>query len=117
MQEKRSSLLLRVTLGLLFLANLFGLVLGLTRKAELLTLLPGLEPVWPLYLACPVLSLVALGAMWQWRRWGLWLALAVGVMVLAIEVGTGGWAPHVFRVPIAMALLAFAAKTQWSRFR
>ncbi|HEY3176400.1 MAG TPA: hypothetical protein VGK94_11655 [Candidatus Polarisedimenticolia bacterium] len=55
-------------------------------------------------------------AMWSWRRWGFWLAMAGSMLVLAIELYTMGFEPHVARVPITMGLLAFLVRPVWSRF-
>lgn len=100
---------------LLAAANVFGIWLGLTHRTQLVAESPRLSTVWPLYLACPFITLGALAALWCGKRWGLWLGLVVAGLVLSIEVYASGLAPHVFRVPIAALLLVLAARSAWGR--
>lgn len=114
--SKPRSLVLRLLVCVLALANAYGLFLGLTRRAELTALFPRLDSLWPVYLACPVMTLVALAAIWRWRAWGVWLAISTGILVMAIELFACGPAPHVIRVPVAIALLAIAVRSRWKYF-
>lgn len=91
---------------LLAAANVFGLYLGLTQRAMVLGMCARLEDVWSVYLASPIVTLIGLAALWGHRRWGAWLSIGMGVAVLALELYGCGLAPHVMRVPLAMALLA-----------
>lgn len=116
MERKPRALLLRLLLCVLALANAYGLFLGLTRRPELTALFPRLDLLWPVYLSCPVVTLLALAAIWLWRKWGVWLAVSTGILVMAIELFACGPAPHVFRVPVAIALLAIAVRSQWGAF-
>lgn len=116
MEGKPRAVVLRLLLCVLALANAYGLFLGLTRRPELTALFPRLDSLWPVYLACPVMTLVALAAIWLWRKWGVWLAVSTGFLVLAIELYACGPAPHVFRVPVAIALLAITVRSQWAYF-
>lgn len=97
---------LRGFVALLVAMTLFGLRFGIARRAELVAQFPGLGPVFPLYVAAPALSLAGLAALWLRRRWGLWLCLAMGAVVLGIELVAMGPRPHVWRVPASMAVLA-----------
>lgn len=99
-----------LVLTLLALGNGFGAYVGWTRKAELLAQFPRLEPLWWVYFACPVLSLVGLLALWNFSKWGYELLLALAVVVLAIELYAMGPAPHLARVPIATVLLVAAVR-------
>lgn len=122
MNEDRASsprrvLALRAVLLLLALANAYGLWLGLTHRAELVGRYPGLVPWWPVYLACPVVSLVSLAAIAMRRRWGFWLALAVGLVVLAIEGSVAESKLHLVRVPVAMLVLTLAVRANWRDLR
>ncbi len=98
---------LRGFIAVLAAMTLFGLRLGITKRAELVAQFPGLGPVFPLYVAAPALSLAGLAALWLRRRWGLWLCLALGAVVLGIELVAMGPMPHVARVPASMVLLAW----------
>lgn len=102
-----------VVLSLLAAANLFGLWLGLTRRADFVARYPRLDSIWPLYAACPAGSLVALAALWFGKRWGFWLAMVCAIAVLGIELFAYGLAPHLLRVPIAVALLIAAVRPPW----
>ena len=101
---------LTVVIVLLAVGNIVGLNLAVTQPEALLEPYPRLAAVWPLYLACPIISLVALAALWQQRRWGLVLAIAMSVVVFSVELYACGLAPHVARVPVAVVLLVAAAR-------
>ncbi len=115
--KQRGAVPLRALVGLLALANVYGIWLGTTHRSELVETYPRLAAVWPAYLACPVVSLVALAAVWRMRRWGVWLALFAGAVVMGIELYACGPAPHTLRVPVAMMLLLFAVRPLWARLR
>lgn len=110
---RRASLAFRVVLSLLAAANVYGLVLGLTRHQEMVAQWPRLAGLWPVYLSCPLVTLIALAALWARRRWGFWLAVGVAAAVFGIELYACGPAPHIFRVPVATALLALATRPVW----
>lgn len=104
-------------LAILLVGNLFGLWLGIWHKPELLLRSPKLEPIWAIYFACPLLSIIAIFAMWRWRKWGLWCAILVGLVVFGIESYSNPFALHTFRVPLAMTLLLLSARAHWKRFK
>ena len=99
---------------LLAAANVYGFVLGVTRRSDLVSQCPRLETLWSLYLSCPVASLVAFGALWFRRKWGFWLAVVLAAIVFGIELYSCGPAPHIFRVPVATLLLIAAVRPVWS---
>jgi hypothetical protein len=107
----------RVVVALLFVANGFGVFLALARREELLAQYPGIDAWWPIYAACPFVSLAALVLAWRKRRIGVLVALAVGVLVLGIELRVSGFAIHVARLPIAMGALAWTAYRMRARLR
>jgi uncharacterized membrane protein (DUF2068 family) len=110
---RRANLAFRVVLSLLAAANCYGFVLGLTRHQELVAQWPRLASLWPVYVSCPVVTLIALGALWARRRWGFWLAIGVAAAVFGIELYACGPSPHIFRVPVATALLVLAIRPTW----
>lgn len=96
----------RAVVLLLAAANVFGLYLGLTQRAMLLGMCSRLENVWSFYLASPIVTLIGLAALWGHRRWGAWLSIGMGFVVLALELYGCGPQSHVLRIPLATALLA-----------
>ncbi len=109
---------LRIVLVLLAAGNLFGLWFGLTHRDEVFQLFPRLNSaIWPVYLACPVAGLAGILAMFLWRRWGFWLMMGLGAVVLAIELYAMGWGIHVARIFVVTALLTVCVRPVWGRFR
>jgi hypothetical protein len=113
----RRPVALSALLALLALGSLFGFVKAVTARDELLALYPRLRPLWIPYLCIPALNLWSVVAMWRWRRWGFGLACATAAIAMAIEFSTMGPALHVWRVPLAFALLAALVRREWRRFR
>ena len=108
---------LRIVLALLALGNLFGIIFGLTQREAIFSEFPRLNSaLWPIYLACPVAGLAGVAATWAFRRWGFWLLMALGGVILAIELYAMGWGIHVSRLFVSMALLILCARPLWGRF-
>ncbi|MCC7172405.1 MAG: hypothetical protein IT459_18305 [Planctomycetes bacterium] len=103
--------------ALLMAGNALGVFLAIARRDRLIAEFPGLERWWPVYAACPFLSLVALGLAWRLLRVGVVSALVLGCVVLGIELIAAGLVTHVARIPIAIALLAFTAFQVRDRLR
>ena len=62
-----------------------------------------------LYLACPVAGLVASAGVLRWKRWGLYVVVAMSVVVFVIELYALGFGIHLARLPVALGLvLGFA---------
>jgi hypothetical protein len=98
-------------------ANLFGLYLGLTHRQEFFTRFPRFTPeLWAVYLLCPPGALVGLAALWFWKKWGLWLVLVVGGIVLAVELYALPFGWHLARIVASMALVSYFAHRSWQRF-
>ena len=114
---RRRPWFLAAVLVLLAVANVYGLALGLTRHADLVAQYPRLADVWGLYLATPILALVAIGALWRWRRWGFWLAVGVATVVVGLELYGCGPSPHTLRVPASIVLLSLAVRPVWRELR
>ena len=111
-----SVLFLRIVVVLLIAANCYGIVLGITRKPEILAQYPKLAEPWPVYLASPFITIISLIGILRWKMWGVWLAFMVGFLVFGIELFACGPAPHIFRVPVAITLMAIGIFRNWPRF-
>ena len=109
---------LRIVLALLAAGNVFGLFFGLTQREALFAEFPRFDSaLWPIYLSCPVAGLIAIAATWRLRTWGFWLLMALGGVVLGIELYVMGWGIHVSRIFVVTALLILCAKPLWGSFR
>ena len=108
---------LRLVILLLAAANIVGLYLGLTQRAMLISMCLRLSDVWPIYLASPVATLLGLGGLWSQRRWGAWLCIGMGIVVLGLELYGCGPAAHVMRIPLALAVLSTAVWVNRSTLR
>jgi uncharacterized membrane protein (DUF2068 family) len=121
--RKTLGVLARGVIVLLAAANIFGFYLGATQRDMLVGMCAGLADVWQVYRVTPLVTLIGLAGMWFNRAWGVWLTLGVGVVVLGLELYGCGPAPHVARVPVAMALVGSVAwmnrerKSDGQRFR
>lgn len=60
---------------------------------------------------------VAVGALWCWRWWGLWLALVAAAFELAVELAGGGAGLHLLRIPTLAVLLLGLCLPLRERFR
>jgi hypothetical protein len=97
--------------------NVFGLIFGLTHREEFFTEFPRFTPeLWTIYLLSAPAAVVALTALWFWRKWGLWLAYVVGAVVFSIEVYAlpMGW--HLARIVVSVGLITFFARRAWKSF-
>jgi hypothetical protein len=106
-----SSLLILLSVG-----SVFGFWKSFTGREELFALYPRLRPLWFPYLCIAPVNILSAVALWRWRRWGLWLACVLAAVAMAIELHAMGPAPHVFRVPVALVLLVWLARREWTRF-
>lgn len=111
-----SVLFLRIVVVLLIAANCYGIVLGITRKPEILAHYPGLAEPWPVYFVSPFITIISLVGILRWKMWGVWLAFMMGFLVFGIELYACGPAPHIFRVPAAITLMAIGVFRNWSSF-
>ena len=102
-------------------ANAFFLIQAIRNRQAMIAMSPGLEPVWTPYLLCPVLMLVGLVAIWNWRKWGVWLVVASIAAAQTLSYAVGNW-PHA-RGELASGLLVagglfiLAVKLVWNRLR
>lgn len=115
--EHRRAVGLKVVLVILALANVFGFIYGATHRQEFFSAFPRFTPLlWAVYLLCPPAALISFAAMWFWRKWGFWLACALGLIVFAIEAYALGIGWHLARIVLSIGLLAFFARQAWNRF-
>ncbi len=108
---------LRAVVLLLAAANIFGFYLGATQREMLVGMCSGLADVWPVYSASPLVALIGLAGLWFHRVWGVWLTLGMGIVVLALELYGCGPAPHVARIPVAIALVVWVTWLDRERLR
>ncbi len=73
--------------------------------------------LWNLYLTFELASVVALIAMWNWRKWGLWLLASMAIAMLFTEFYTMGFSLTSLRIPLVLAIVWFAAHRVWNRFQ
>ena len=64
-----------------------------------------------------VVSLIGMAGMWMLRKWGLYVYLAAGLGVFAINLNLIGVALPVFTGLIGVAALSGAAAARWAEFR
>jgi hypothetical protein len=102
---------------LLAIGNVAGLSTALLSPETFQTPYPRLIQVWPMYLLCPVVTLVGLWGVWRWERWGVWLVAAMALVALVIEAWTMGPTIKLARVPVACALLYLSVRPVWMHFR
>jgi hypothetical protein len=73
--------------------------------------------LWNLYLTCSLASVVALVAMWNWRRWGVYLLAVAGIGTLFLEFYAMGFAWQTLRIPLALTAVWFVVQPRWGRFQ
>lgn len=73
--------------------------------------------LWNLYLTFTLATVVALIAIWNWRKWGLWLLTSMAVATLFTEFYAMGFTLASLRIPTALALVWFTAQRVWNRFQ
>jgi hypothetical protein len=90
----------------------------LPQRSEFTAPYPGFTPA-PRIAHLPIVPLndVAIGAMFAWKRRGVWLAFVNGFLAIPLELYGFGPELHVWRVPVVMILLALAVRPAWKRFR
>jgi len=97
--------------------NVFGLIFGLTHREDFFTQFPRFTPeLWAVYLLCPPVGIVALTALWFWRKWGLWLAYFGAALVFSIELYALPFGWHLARIFVSVGLITFFARRSWQRF-
>ncbi len=108
---------LAIVLIVVALANVFGLIYGLTHREEFFTQFPRFTmELWTAYLLSAPGAIIALTAMWFWRKWGLWLAYVVGALVFGIELYALPFGWHLVRIIVSVGLITFFARRVWQRF-
>jgi len=108
---------LKVVLVILALANVFGFIYGATHRQEFFSAFPRFTPLlWTVYLLCPPAAILSFAAMWFRRKWGFWLACALGLIVFAIETYALGSGWHLARIVLSIGLLAFFTRKAWNGF-
>jgi hypothetical protein len=84
---------------------------------------PLLTPrLWNLYLTFKLASVVALFGIWNWRRWGLKLIVAMALAQLFMEIYTAeayslGFILTTLRIPLAVAPVWFLGQRTIHRFQ
>ena len=113
----RRTVALSSLLVLLCVGSVFGFWKAFTGRGEFFALYPRLQPLWIPYLSIPPLNILSAVAIWRGRKWGFWLTCALAAAAMGIEFYTMGPEPHVWRVPVALALVIWLVRREWARFR
>ena len=113
----RPPLALTAVLLLLIVLALFGGWNAATRREQFFAEFPRFTPaLWAVYLGWVPVGIASKVGMLLWRRWGLWLTFAGGLLAAALELYVGMGA-KTLRVLVALAVVALLARPHWERFR
>lgn len=63
-----------------------------------------------------VLNVVCILGIWYYRKWGVWLAVALALLVIILDIKYQLWY-HVFVVLIVTGILLFFIRKLWRQFR
>ena len=85
-------------------AGIFKLWVKAEALAQIFTFVTADQVMW--LAAIPVLTIVSLAGLWQGRRWGIWLALMIYLVVLSLDLAYRVWA-HAILASVMFLLLFF----------
>jgi hypothetical protein len=109
-------LLFSILVGLLVLGNGFGAWKLFTDKASFFSTIPRLtRNSYILLCILPLLNLLALGGIWYWQKWGVYLAALTSLFVIGLDIYLG----IKYHLPVAVistVLLATAVIYYWKNF-
>lgn len=71
--------------------------------------------LWNLYLTFYLAGVFASFTVWNWRKWGVWLLIAMGVAMLFTEIYAMGFTFHSLRIPVVLAGVWFGLQPVWRR--
>lgn len=110
---------LRVVAAFLLCLTALGLVHAVADRYELLAAYPGLtQKTLAVMIALTFVGAVALSFLaFARQRFGLWIVLGCAAAELALETWAGFPLHYLVRVPLAAALVFFAARRAWPELR
>lgn len=101
-------LVFRILLLVLIAGNTAGAYRLFTERAAFLDQFPKLsETSYQYFRFLPLVNIIGLLGMWFWRRWGAWLAVAGGIVVIGCDIWLGIWYHLSVAIPSLLILLFF----------
>lgn len=108
--------LFTILIVVLLLGNLFGAWKLFTAKTEFFSRIPGLtENLYFLLCALSLLNILALAGIWNWQKWGVYLAGITSLTVIGLDL----YLRIKYHLPVAIfstALLAAGVIYCWKNF-
>jgi ribosomal protein L40E len=61
-------------------------------------------------------SLLGIAGMWHWKRWGVYLVMASGLLGVALSILAGAFTLRFVVSTLVLALIAYAVRKEWANF-